>query len=501
MRDRKLIRILSRMEVDERKEFAEFLRSPLHSHRPKLGEMVQLMETMLFQQPDDIVSNEDYYQAVYPGKVYDANNLNRLISVIFKELKDYLAFLHYRKDDAAKHVYTLREYASRKWADLTFSGMKEARMRLDTEIPEGEDFYYQHYQVGKIEGQYWVENMPKKPGLIYQPALDRLDEFFVLAKAKYSVLALNHDQIHSSSHQFSFEETIEAKYDSQKITGLLPHLFQQIYLIKKSKDSEESLNKYISSIKQLIPYYDSFGTQITPGKLISRDDSELLYGMGFNHASEFRHMKGNSWVPITTEILSEAITKGVFLIKGKLSGNLFSNQIKLLCVTGFADMALEFHQNFRKLLADDQFAINSDTALSLIYYFQKKFNSAHQILLNLKSRVNLVSSQFLEADGRMLLCLTWYRLDEIDQMIYEINAFRALLSRIAHTGPDKAKSNMRFCSAMLSLERIIRGKPQLVLPKLKVLREKVSSSRINGGILIIEILDEVLNNKGPKPTS
>ena len=107
MRERKLVKILERMPLEEREEFTEYLRSPLHSRRPKLAKMVERLEDLVYISPSADLSSEDFYEDIYPGKAYDANDLNRSCSVILKELKGYLALLQYRKDKAAQMVCLL----------------------------------------------------------------------------------------------------------------------------------------------------------------------------------------------------------------------------------------------------------------------------------------------------------------------------------------------------------------------------------------------------------
>lgn len=490
MLERKLIRILMRMKADERKEFAEFLRSPLHSHRPKLGHMVELMEGLVFQ-IDAAVSNEVYYEAVYPGKPYDPNNLNRLISVIFKELKEYLALLRYRKDRAARHIYTLREYADRKWADMTLSGMKEARMRLNTEIPEGEDYYYQHYQIGKVEGEYWVQNMPKKPGLIYQPALNRLDEFYLLAKAKFMVLAINHDRLHDMQHERNHESLLHDSLANDSFSDrMLIHLFLKIYECRNNPDSDELILEFIETLKNKIPYFDTNEKQIGDGPSISKDYAELLYGMAFNHATEFRYKRGNSWIPILNNIMNEALRKGVFLKDGKLYDQLFLSQIKTLCVNGYVDLAFDFFNEFKDLLAEDPVDSVSDYSIALIQYFNNDFRISHKLLLGLKSRIGQISNVTLACDCRLLLCLSWYQIKDTDSMIHEVNAFRTQLNRDQALKDDSRKSYKRFCGTMLKLERALGGPPQDRLKKLQMIKEKSTNVRINGKGLISKIIEQ-----------
>ncbi|MEM0999114.1 MAG: hypothetical protein AAGN35_18795 [Bacteroidota bacterium] len=491
MQDRKLTRILRKMLPEERLEFAEYLRSPLHSRRPKLAEMVQKMEAMLFSEPAGSVSHVEFYHAVYPGKRYDANDLNRSVSVILRELKGYFALLQYRKDRAAQYVYTLREYADRRWADLTAAGIREVRKRLDSEIEEGEDYYYQHYQVGKVEGQYWVENMPKNPGLIYQNALDRVDEFFALAKTKYMVLAINHDLIHDTEHQPRFTKMIAEDIPTSNISGLLIRLFNQIYQCRANPESEELILAYIDTLKTEIPYYDPEEKQIDEGPLISKDDAELLYGMGFNRAVEFRHLRGNSWVPTINDLLREAIEKGVFLIKGKLYDGLYTNQIKLLSVTGYTELAYQFFEDYKNRLQSNP---NNTTVMyneGFISYLAKDYRFALKCFLKFKNYYGEYYSSAVDNDVRMMRCVSWYQTGEIDQMIHEINAFRAYLRRSKTIPQERINSYKAFCSLMLRFEKIIHGRPEKISAKLVELKETLQQKRVNGKTLILAIIKDL----------
>ena len=471
MRERKLYDLLRRLDPQERKLFAEFLRSPLHAHRPKLADLVMLMEEMLFQKPDDEVTNETFYAALYPGKPFDSNNLNRLISVITTEFKSYMALLHYKKDKAAEMGNLVREYGYRRWDDILPKEIEETLSRLYNEIPEDEN---QHFHAMKVElelTRYVVENKVKNSTYIFQTYLDATDRLSTMITAKASFLARYNDKQTGSQHRIRIEGIIDSTDKTPK-TPLI-----QLHMTAKRCCDEENDDLFINSYLPML--MNTTRREKKDGKdmplPINPIDAEEQYSFALGYCVAKINQKQWEWVPTYIQIFEDALDKELILENGKLNYRTFLNYISLLLRFDYFEKAESHYAAFHTRLTENPDSAFSDYGYGTIHFSKKNWKECIRIFNRIKSHFPVSTDISTMLKLRVQLCISCYETGDLEGVIHEANAILAFAAR-HKSSSTILKSFRTFSKAILRLERLNSSRSSTLDKKISSFKEWVGQS-------------------------
>jgi hypothetical protein len=457
MRDRKLYDLLRRLTPEERALFVEFLRSPLHAHRPKLADMVALMERLLFEAPEQPCSSEDFYAAFYPGKPYDSNNLNRLISVITSEFKEFLALRFFQRDRTARTACATREMSRRRWDDILPKEIALTRKVLQEELPDDEHNYYQLYCLEYENARHYAENVGKRMIPVYQGMIDAVDKYFISLKRKLSLYSFMYDKkFNNTQHTIRWPEILDSKYSHDlESCSQSALLFKSAHHLITVKTSKEAFFAFQSLLQSTLPYYDENHQPMNGGR-INKVDAESLLGTGQNAAVEISKSDQNFQHTNNISLVQEGISKGILLEEGFLNAKFYETYIKTAAVAGRFTEAWDFLRNNAKLLKEKDQAISPPFTSGLLHIFEENPESALRVLVKLKSNFTQNAPAATQLEVRLLLCLAWYRLGEIESLLHEANAMRTYMGRLSAISKHALINYERFLKAILAVENAER---------------------------------------------
>jgi hypothetical protein len=460
MRDRKLYDLLRRLSTEERALFAEYLRSPLHAHRPKLADMVLLMETLLFATPDRECSSEEFYAAFYPGKPFDGNNLNRLISVITTEFKEFLALRFFQRDRTARTACATREMSRRRWDDILPKEIALTRKALQEELPDDEHNYYQLYCLEYENARHYVESPAKKSSLIFTALSDAVDRLFAQLKNKIFCYAAMYDRRYELQHKFRWITILDSEAGQLLIQNSnTTRLFENARTLIQNPLDKGKYESYLEILDAELPHYNESHDPTSTGK-VNKIDAESLLGIALNTASYISKFEPGFQHLQQLRIVDKGISKGILLEEGFLNRKSFENYIKTAAVIGKLDRAWDFCNSASSLLHPKDFKIAPLLSGGLLHIFEKRPNEASRLLLKLKSTLSSNSDSIDSLEVRTMLCLVWYQLGEFDSLAHEINAMRAYLSRLNLISKSSIATYIRFLNAMSQVEAAERKAPE-----------------------------------------
>lgn len=459
MRDRKLYDLLRRLSTEERALFAEYLRSPLHAHRPKLADMVLLMETMLFATPDRECSSEEFYAAFYPGKPFDGNNLNRLISVITTEFKEFLALRFFQRDRTARTACATREMSRRRWDDILPKEIALTRKALQEELPDDEHNYYQLYCLEYESVRHYMENEGKKGELVYQPIIDIIAKNFVSLIRKMECYAAIYDAKFNTQHTIPFELDLEGEAANSIENGSsCSKLFKLAWRLIHTSTAMENYEPFLFAVENELPYYDE-NHQPLAAQTVNKVDAEALLSIAQNAASIIARSNPGFHHEQHLRIVGKGIEKGILLEEGFLNRKSFENFIKIAAVSGKTSEAWDFLARFGHLIHPREEEIVKLQASGFLLLMDRMPLEATRVLLKAKSLLGS-NPEFADSlENRTMLCVAWYELDEIDSLSHEANAMRAFISRIKALSRQTTLTYRRFLKAMSAIEKAERKPP------------------------------------------
>lgn len=458
MRQRKVVNLLEKIPVQARKQFAEYLRSPLHAHRPRLSELVELLDLHLYTPGKADISSESFYALLYPGKTYNANDLNRLCSLVNRELKEFLALLEYKQDRAAQLQYRLHAYYKHGWKEELPKEFKVVRKRMDADVARDEHYFYRMANVAFEEIRYTVENLPKNPGTIFQPYSELVDTQYLIAKWKTIALAANHDIINKTQHDIRNLTDIEA-LTRRNLDILHPLVRIYFHLRECMTDDGHDYAPLEALTEAYIPRYDDEDVQTTGSLRISKADALIIYNLTLTMLTRRinRYRKTRKWLRAYVAAYTAGLKKGVLLEHGKLNIVVFMGLIRMLSRHKMFAEAHDMHHRYKAILSDNDSDTGADLTEGTILWMEGQPENAYKPLLKAKNNLSSRTHIMINLSVRLLNCIVAYELDQFDTVHYEAQALRTFVHRNKRIPANRRRSYAAFCSAILSLERIAQG--------------------------------------------
>lgn len=469
--------------------FAEYLRSPLHSHRPKLAEMVELMlENGLLDGGQ--VSPEEYWEKIYPEKDYNGNMLSRLLSEIASNFKSFLGFRRYQKDSIAQEVNVLWEFQARDWEEELKKGVREISKKMENSFTKDDNFYYHRLQVSRIKMIYDSQNLGKDPGPIFQNCLTDLEKFYLLNKMKFSVLSRNYDNLHATRHEGLYKE---ASIPFERL--MTPDdqiLFLYDYFLDLL-DHQEDLDRFKFFLEHL---FSSTGNVLkAESGLISKEDAEFFYSYCRNIASDRLIKRQLDWAVPMKELCEDGLDKGILLDKGKISQRFFTSTMGLMSRLGFHEWVESFIKTYGPVVKNDPNGVIMDFANGVNAFYQRDYQACKKRLLNFKNNITQKTDPGIVMNARSMLVRVWWLEDDLDAFLHEANSFRVYLDRQRHFSKRTSGAFRNFCTYALKMERAINSSREKRQKVLTALVEELQDKRVALKSWIVQNLEQAMEKK------
>ena len=465
MENRKLVLLLRDLEESERDDFREFLRSPLHSKRPQLAEMLELMEKSGLLARDGRLSPEDYWQLVYPGKDYNGNLLARLLSEIASELKSFLAFVQYRADKALQGLFTLREYRRRKWRRPIPKALRETEAVLEADYPKDEYYFFLRLQLAVEDYHYKVIHRMGLNDPIFQKAIDETDRFYGLQKIRLNLIAKNYDQLHSTNHN---TRLMDDAFIDDEVHGASP-MSKVHFMVHRVLASGSQLEPFTRFRKELV------SLSKTQMHLANLEDWQVLYSMGLNLISRSLNENKLEWMPEFKAMVENGLELGILTHDGELEIRQYLFYAGIYSRNGYTDWALKFIKKYSGMLNDPK-GVVVELAFAMTIFFQKKYLKSKQLFYEIKSKINYKTDTMVQLSTRIFACKTWYELDDLDSFVYEIQSLNAQLKRMKAVSQRRLEPYKHFCRMSVRLEKIVNGSKEEKGRKLQLLEESIGKT-------------------------
>lgn len=153
MRDSLLLKYLEKLPAAERDEFHRWLASPFFNRRKAVQALFEYIAEHLTKHPENL-RKEEVFAAIFPGEPYDNRKLNYHMSWLLEQLRDYLGWREWQRDEAEVQLYRCR--ALRRYG-MQASFEKEigqARATLATQSWRDEHWHYLNYQISREKYEY-----------------------------------------------------------------------------------------------------------------------------------------------------------------------------------------------------------------------------------------------------------------------------------------------------------------------------------------------------------
>ena len=497
MKNYKAYQIISVLSEEELELFESFLKSPYHNTRAKPVELFKIIRKNILKKNTEL-SKEKLFEMLYPGKRFNSNTFNDLMSQLHRLSEDFLYAEINKKDKIKKEVALLDKFLARRFKGLFLAKRKQLDKLMDENEAVDSFFYWNSYLK---EGTYcnylftYTNAKTKKDFEIISTSLHKaylnLLNLFLDDSLAFYFQVETRKQDHIDYNFLELVTNIIKKNYDEKIISLAKHnnkYYYHIEILKRLLDMalHEDVDRY---------YFDYKKTLKKFRQKISFDQFVLFYASVIHYCHKrVRENPGNTtFVKENKTIFKETISKKYY---SSLKVNLFRPKLYSVFLNSFfitRDIA-----NIKKMIGVciplvEKNYVNffNNLSLSYICFIQKDYIKALEYVSTIQPNFKLNEKSF-----KIYLIKLNLHLNNTELVLSLIEAFSKFYKN--HFKEENYIGTMNF---LKFLKNITLFNEKKKTQDLNYLRQKISESKTIEKGWLLEILDEILKNKNPAALS
>lgn len=419
MKDRKIIKALSKLNVYELNSFRKFLISPYFNQNEACTTFFDLINDALRNgQNFDELSNEVIWQKIYGDVPYVDVKLRKLSSDLFALFEDYIAQKAMEGDEALTLYLKLKAYKNRNLKDLYSSAVAMVEYSNKKQKDKNAEFYLNQFNVEKT-----LLDLKDQDGLIdrksnlnsnlnLEEISINLDVFYIAEKLKYYVTLLNLNKTYNLNKKILGIELILKLAKSPVFKDYPPIAIY--YTISLTFTDDQNLDLFYK-LKELVNKYLY---------LFPEQEAKSIFEYCITYAV-IKVNKGNIvFEKEAFELYHKGLSEKLLLFENKISTTNFRNIVFYGCRLGEYDWVENFIETYAVNLDDKIRESNVSFSLARLEWYRKDYR---------KVIGHLVSTEYAEVFqallSRTLLLLSYYELKENESLSFLLNSFKLYLDR------------------------------------------------------------------------
>ncbi|MCH2043000.1 MAG: hypothetical protein MK212_02580 [Saprospiraceae bacterium] len=435
MSKHQVIDILRRFSKIERKRFGLFINSPYHNSSTHL---VKLSEYILNEK---IIRLEDLYQLLYPSQVYKRQTINNLLSMLQKQINQFLELEFQAKNKQVEQTLNLLSiYRKRKLPKAYHKQEIQLKKQLvQAEILDVEG-HYLHYQK-ELEWYTQQESINPIAANNLQQLMHHFDIHYIANTLRYAVIALAHQRVSQKKYSFALLDVILAKIEQENY--LEEPCIALYYYAYQVMHEGNDIN--FNQLKEKIMEY---------WKVFDEEMIRSLLRVSINYCIRQINKSRSDFLAEIFELYQFGVEKKYLFEDGELSRftykNIVSTAIKLKAYQQLKDFIDQHTQDLHPKYQKDY----HDFCLAKWYYVSQK---NHPKAIELLSRIDL-EDLWLQIDTKVTLAKVYYESKEYEALDYLLDSFKRYIKRHKKLSPVYQNSYLQFISFLQQLTKLTMDK-------------------------------------------
>ncbi len=419
MKDRKIIKALSKLTVYELNSFRKFLVSPYFNQNEAFIAFFDLINDALRQdQSFDAISNEIIWQKVYGNIPYVDVKLRKLSSDLFALFEDFIAQKALEGDEAQTLHLKLKAYRNRNLKELYSSAVSMVEYSNKKQKDKNAEFYLNQFIVEKtlLDLKEQDDMIERKSNLDSNLNLEEisinLDVFYIAEKLKYYVTLLDFNKNYNLNKKILGIELILKLAKSPVFKDYPPIAIYYTISLSLTEDQNE---EHFFKLKELINTYLH---------LFPEQEAKSI----FEHCITYAVTKGNKGSNLfekeAFELYNKGLNEKLLLYDNKISTTNYRNIVALGCKIGEYDWVEHFIETYSIHLDDKSRESNVNFSFARLEGYRKNWRKLIGHLVNTE-----YTEVFQAILSRTLLLLSYYELKETESLTFLLNSFKLYLDR------------------------------------------------------------------------
>jgi hypothetical protein len=419
MKDRKIIKALTKLSVYELNSFRKFLISPFFNQNEACVAFFDIIdESLRNEQGFDTLSNEVLWQRIYGDTPYVDVKLRKLSSDLFALFEDYIAQKALEGDEAQTLYLKLKAYKNRNLKELYSSAVSMVEHSNKKQKDKNAGFYLNQFNVEKtlLDLKEQDDMIDRKSNLDSNINLEEisinLDVFYIAEKLKYYVTLLNLNKTYNLNKKILGIELILKLAKSPVFKDYPPIAIYYTVSLTFTDDQNE---EHFFNLKELVNKYLY---------LFPEQEAKSIFEYCITYAV-IKMNKGNSlFEKEAFELYNKGLNEKLLFYDNKISTTNFRNIVALACKISEYDWVENFISTYSFHLDEKVRDSNVNFCLARLEGYRKNFRKLIGHLVNTE-----YTEVFQALLSRTLLLLSYYELKEIESLTFLLNSFKLYLDR------------------------------------------------------------------------
>ncbi len=419
MKDRKIIKALSKLTVYELNSFRKFLISPYFNQNEACIVFFDLINEALRQEQNfEEISNEAIWQKVYGEALYIDVKLRKLSSDLFALFEDFIAQKALEGDEAQTLYLKLKAYKNRNLKELYSSAVSMVEYSNKKQKDKNAEFYLNQFNVEKtlLDLKEQDDMIERKSNLDSNLNLEEisinLDVFYIAEKLKYYVTLLDLNKNYNLNKKILGIELILKLAKSPVFKDYPPIAIYYTISLSLTEDQNE---EHFFRLKELINEYLY---------LFPEQEAKSIFEHCITYAVTKVNKGSSLFEKEAFELYNKGLDERLLLYDNKISATNFRNIVGFACKIGEYDWVENFIETYSIHLEEKTRESNVSFCLARLEGYRKNFRKVIGHLANTE-----YTEVFQALLSRTLLLWSYYELKEIDSLAFLLNSFKLYLDR------------------------------------------------------------------------
>lgn len=436
MENSKLLELLSRFSAGELRAFKDYVASPFFNKNEELRRFYLYLKRLAPAFPPKKIQRRKVYSKLFPGREYDDQHLNYLMSFLLKLAEQFIGYQEYVKRPIVTEYHVLTGCIDRG-LDKHFKHIYQKSLKQLDRLPlRNPDFYFQKYLLADIADKHFQKKNIRKFDVKLQQTSDYLDIYYLCNKLKYTVEMLDHQKVVSADYRVTLMDELEpylAKHPHDDIPPIA--IYYQLYLTLTKPEADEHFIK----LKELINrHFSKFPTQ----------EMKKIYLATLNFCIRKIRKGQRHYAEEALQLYLQGINNKCLYDNEYLSPWTYKNVVSLGAGLHKYDWTEKFINDYNFRLSPKHRADALHYNLADLYYRKKDFKKA----LHHLNRVSF-SDIFYNLDSKLMLLKIFYESNEEEALLSLIASFGIFLKRNKLISDDVREAYQNFVTLLSRLTK------------------------------------------------
>ncbi len=437
MQNSKLVELLRSLPKRKLSRFHDFIQSPYFNKNTDIILFYEFIEKHSPTFSHKNLNKEIVFKKVKTSKPLSERSLAYLMNNLLNLLEQFLSIEELNGDPVKIQMYLLNEYHKIQLPKHYKSTLEKSKKLISENQHKDAKFYSEQFALSQIE--YENSNVFRN---LYseklQKAADDLDIYYLVEKLRYCCEMQNRENVLNVKY--------ELKLGSHLVDWANEHGYAEIptisvYLNILLLIQEDQNYDHFIKVKKLIKKHR---------ELFNQGESLQLYTSVLNYCTrQINRYNDEQYFLEYLEINKVLLKNNLLFDHGILSPWKYSNLVNVGLKTKQIEWTKSFIEQYKDKLPEEYIENMYSYNLGLFYYYQKKYSKAQSLAFQTESKDIL-----LNILNRSLLIKIYYETDQIELLLFYLEANRIFLLRNKLIDPKLKKQMQRFIDFTKKLAKI-----------------------------------------------